>query len=427
MRGSIGLGIGFGIVSLLARWATGNSFLFSPEVLVKYGILGGIGYSIVGALVFITLGFFAKIIRERFPSGETIGDALKQKLHPAGYWFMVILLILLGTASLLFQALGAGILTHTFLHVHVLVGTSVFLVACLLLGGIGGMYRIHQFSILTIIIIFSAIIIIPVYSYIQEGVHPVYKGIRLYHPYILFFKNTDTILYICTLILVALGLTLTDRPTWQHIFNLKKEKIKITFTMLGLIWATIPLALTSLIMVAISGRGFDQILSLVFDLQTTILLILFALFCIFAILTAMSNELNALTTLLVKNVIETFSPLTDQERWRYSSISAIFICILLLIVIAILPHSIALFYLFGNMYAALLLPMLYIILSKRSVPTIIPFSSIISAFAGYITSSFVGTLQSIWVSFFVSAFICLTVLLVRKIKQYSFKESWRRD
>ncbi|MDA6151438.1 hypothetical protein OSK18_28555, partial [Escherichia coli] len=74
-----------------------------------------------------------------------------------------------------------------------------------------------------------------------------------------------------------------DRASWQRVFIIKKEKLRITFTLAGLIWATIPLALSSLIMIIIFGRSYDSIYSLLFELigkiNSTLLIVLFVLFC----------------------------------------------------------------------------------------------------------------------------------------------------
>lgn len=419
IQGTVQLGIGLGVVILLARWASGNSFLFSPDVLVNYGLIGGIGFAIVGAIVFLLLGMIAKVIRDKFPTSKTIGDALQEKLSPTGYRFMVVFLLFLGMFSILFQVIGAGLLIQSFLSVHAFIGTALFLMLAMLIGGLGGMTRIHQLSIVTVVILFSAIIIIPVYSYIQEGVYPIYKGVRLYHPYILFLRNHEAIFFSLTIFLVALGLVLTDRPTWQHIFTIKREKLKMTFWLFGFIWATIPLALMALLMFVISGRGFQDMLALVFTIPTTVLLILFIVFCIFTILSSISNEVHAIVTLLVKNVIEHLLPLTERDRKKYTVFFTLVIGSLLLVVSGFfLSIPLQVFYVFGNIYTAFVLPMLWIIYSKRTVPTFIPFTTIISTITGYMTYPLLGALQSIWVTFFVSLILCATFFFIRRILNY---------
>jgi len=420
ISGAIKLGVSFGVVSLLSRWITGNTILSSPETLIKYGLTGGIGYSLMGALALILFGFLAKVIREKFPDEQTIGDVLRKKLSPSGYWYVITILLITSLHSLFIQAMGAGILIHILFPMPIFIGMLLFLGFCFFVGGVGGMQRLHQLSGVNVSLIFGSVLVIPVYFYIQEGVHPVYEGIKLFHPYILFYKNTDSIWFIFTAILIGFGQVLIDRATWQRLFIIKKEKIQMTFTLAGVIWATIPLALTSLLMIIMFGRSYKDIYSLLFELvdkiQSTMLIVLFVLFCFSAISSAISAELHATTTLVVKNIIELFRPLSDHERWKFTYTFSGSICIFLLIIVSIFkPTPLQLLFFSGNIYAAIIVPMLFIILSNKSIPAIIPFSSLIGALGGYIFIPLNDNLTIIWISFIISGLICLLVFIFQTV------------
>jgi Na+/proline symporter len=420
ISGTIKLGVSFGVVSLLARWITGNTILSSPETLIKYGLTGGIGYCLMGALALILFGFLAKIIREKFPDEQTIGDVLRKRLSPSGYWYFITILLITSLQSLFVQAMGAGILIHILFPMPIFIGMLLFLGFCFFVGGVGGMQRLHQLSGVNVSLIFGAVLIIPVYFYIQEGVHPVYEGIKLFHPYILFYKNTDTSWFIFTAILIGFGQVMIDRATWQRVFIIKKEKVQMTFTLAGIIWATIPLALTSLLMIIMFGRSYKDIYSLLFELvdkiQSTMLIVLFVLFCFSAISSAISAELHATTTLVVKNIIELFRPLSDHERWKFTYIFSGSICVCLLIIVSTFkPTPLQLLFFSGNIYAAIIVPMLFIILSNKSIPAILPFSSLIGALGGYIFIPMNDNLTIIWISFIISGVICLLVFIFQTV------------
>ncbi|MHC0038436.1 SLC5/6 family protein [Pseudoneobacillus sp. C159] len=422
IAGAIKLGVGFGVVSLLARWVTGNTILSSPETLIKYGLTGGIGYSLMGALALILFGFIAKKIREKYPEHLTIGDILRQKLTPLGYWYMITILLITSMDSLFVQAMGAGILLHMISPFPIFVGMLLFLSFCFFVGGVGGIQRIHQLAGINVALIFGAVIIIPVYFYIQEGVYPVYEGIKLYHPYLLYIKNHEAILFIFTAILIGFGQMLIDRATWQRVYMISKEKIKLTFTLAGIIWATIPLALSSLLMIIIFGRSYENIYSLIFKLiekiQSTVLIVLFVLFCFSAISSAISAEIHATSTLLVRNVLEVFRKLTNRERWSFTYLFAGTICLFLLIIVSLLtPNPLELLFFFGNIYSSMIGPMLYIILSKQQLPAIIPFASFMGTAGGYILTSYSSHLIGIWISFLISIAICLTFKAYQSFKK----------
>ncbi|MDM5226899.1 hypothetical protein QUF73_11850 [Cytobacillus sp. NJ13] len=410
--GAFQLGIGFGVVSLLSRWVTGNTILSSPETLIKYGLTGGIGYSLMGALALILFGILAKKIRDRFHDQQTIGDVLRERLTPRGYWFMITILLVISIHSIFVQAMGAGILLHMIFPLPVFSGMVFFLLFCFFIGGAGGMQRIHQLAGINVVLIFSAVIIIPVYFYIQEGVYPVYEGIKLYHPYILYVKNTEAVLFIFTAILIGFGQVIIDRATWQRVFIIKTEKLRITFTLAGLIWATIPLALSSLIMIIIFGRSYDSIYSLLFELigkiNSTLLIVLFVLFCFSALSSAICAELHAIVTLIIKNIVGMLRPLSNKEKWRFTYLLSGAICLTLLIIVSMLPPSpIELLFFFGNIYASMIVPMLYIILGSKTLPSLIPLASIIGTAGGFAALPIMENLLAIWISFCLSGLICL--------------------
>ncbi|MCH6264124.1 MULTISPECIES: hypothetical protein [Neobacillus] len=419
ISGAVKLGVSFGVVSLLARWITGNTILSAPETLVKYGITGAIGYSLMGALALVLFGFLAKKIRKNFPNEQTIGDVMRQKLTPSGYWYIMFILLVTSFYSLFIQAMGAGILIHIIFPIPVFIGMILFMGFCFFVGGVSGMQRIHQFSGVNVALIFGAVLLIPVYFYIQEGVHPVYDGIKLYHPYILYFKNMDAIWFIFTALLIFFGQIMMDRATWQRVFIIQKEKVTMTFSLAGGIWATIPLALSSLLMIIMFGRSYKNIYSLLFELvdkiQSTMLIILFVLFCFSAISSAINAELHATTTLFVKNVLELFRPLTNHERWKYSYIFSGIVCVCLLVIVSILtPNPLKLLFFFGNIYASIIIPMLYIILSSKPIPMVIPYSSLIGAAGGFLFIPFTNDLKAVWISFAISGVICLFVYIFKK-------------
>lgn len=188
-----------------------------------------------------------------------------------------------------------------------------------------------------------------------------------------------------------------------------------------------PLALSSLLMIVIFGRSFGDVYTLFIELvdkiQSTVLIVLFVLFCFSAIASAISSELHATTTLFVRNVLELFRPLTKDEQWKYTYIFSGAICVFLLATVSILtPSPLKLLFFFGNIYAAIITPMLYIILSKNVQPFIIPFSSFIGALSGLIFQQVTNDLKSIWLSFAVSTFICLIVLLYKAITKKEYRK-----
>ncbi|MDQ0198745.1 SLC5/6 family protein [Neobacillus ginsengisoli] len=411
VTGAIQLGVGYGVVSLIARWITGNTILSSPETLMKYGLTGGIGYSLMGSLALILFGLLVKRIRVVYVEHQTIGDVLRSKLSPIGYWYMISILLITSLYSLFIQAMGAGILLHLIFPIPVFYGLFIFLFICFFISGIGGMQWLHRLAGVNVTLIFGAVIVIPVYFFIQEGVYPVYDGIKLYHPYLLFYKNQEAIWFIFTAVLIGFGQVLIDCTTWQRVFIIQKEKVRMTFTLAGVIWSTIPLAITTLVLIVLFGHGYKNIYTLLFQLvdkiQSSLLIVLFVLFCFSAISSAISSELHATTVLIVRNIIELFRKQSENEKWKWTYLITGITCLILLVIVSILsPIPIDLLFFFGNIYSSIIIPMLYIVLSRRPLPAIIPFASLCGLLGGSLLIPIVGNMQSIWISFTISGLLC---------------------
>ena len=52
---------------------------------------------------------------------------------------------------------------------------------------------------------FSLLIFIPIYYFVLNGASTVYEGIRLYHPYLFYFKNSEILLFYVIIQLAVLG------------------------------------------------------------------------------------------------------------------------------------------------------------------------------------------------------------------------------
>lgn len=431
IQGAVQLGIAFGVVSLLARWITGNTILSSPETLIRYGLIGGIGYALMGGLALILFGFVARKISYTFTGKMTIGDVLKQKLNPFGYWYMMFLLFVMGIYALFIQIMGAGLLLYILFPFPLFIGMILFLFLLFLIGGVGGLYRIHQLAGISVILIFGTIILIPVYSYMQEGVTPIFEGIQLYHPYLLFTKNNESLWFISTGLLVFFGQMITDRATWQRVFVIKKEKVKMTFILTGLIWFTIPIAITSLYLLAISGRPFDTPYSLIFGLvsilESNALIFVFVLFCFAAVLSAASSELHSLNSLFIRNVIGELKDLSTKQQFKYKNIFTLgLIAIFFLAASLLTPYPIQLLFFFGNIYSSVIFATLYIVFNKGkdTLPPVL--SSSIGIIAGLASSPFLTYFESVWISFLVSGII-IGVFIIKKTLRNQFRSSMKLE
>ena len=414
VQGPVQIGMGMGILSLLARWVTGSTILSSPESMVKYGVFGGIGYALMGAFALFAFSFIGKRVRRDFPEGLSIGDYLKTKLHPLGYWTFVLILIVTSLHILFIQGMAASTLFRFLFHFPLSIEMLLFISFCVLFAGFGGLKMIHHLAAFKIIIMFAAVILIPLYFFVKEGIQPVYDGIRLYHPYMLVINHYDIWSFLIAGMLVGFGQFFFDLTSWHRLFMIEIKKVPLTFSLTGLIWLIFPLSFTSLFIIVIFTGGFTDIQSILVGLAnkitTPFFFILFVLCAFSAITTTFGAGLHSLVSFIVVNVIGPFRKYSnEQQKLRMAYLLSI--CIGVIIYFATILNSssiVELLFYSGNIYSALLAPIVSIVFSKGKLSNIIPFSTVFGIIISFIFLPFVSDFQSIWISGFVSFFIVMT-------------------
>ncbi|MCZ8515507.1 transporter [Paenibacillus filicis] len=423
VQGAAKIGIGVGVISILARWVTGNTIFASPEALVKYGIFGGIGYALMGAIALMSFGWLGKRVRKELAEGQTIGDFFQVKLHRLGYWMMIAILLIISIEGMFVQGMAAGVLTNILFGIPISIGMLCFFLCCVLYVGFGGIVLIHRLAFVQVIFMFTAAILLPLYFFIERGVEHVYQGIRLYHPYLLVLNNHEGLFFIVTGLLIGFGQVFIDQASWQRLYMIEEKKIVPTFLLSGLIWATVPLAFSSLIMIVIFTGGFHNIYSLLYDLirkiDTVFLLVLFVLCSFGAIISAFGAGLHSMISLIVGNVYPYFNPGADEkQKMRMGYMIAIVIGVLsFALTYYFTPTLLELLLFFGIIYAALIVPVLAIVLYKGKTDNFVPLSALIGMASGYASWYKVGNLDAVWVSMMVSSLLVMMHLGSKLLKK----------
>ena len=84
-------------------------------------------------------------------------------------------------------------------------------------------------AIMQTVLMFSTMIIIP-FIFVQDGITHVYDGIRLYHPYLLFYENRNGIYFLTAGILIETGRVLISPASWDKAFRIHPKKLFQLFT-----------------------------------------------------------------------------------------------------------------------------------------------------------------------------------------------------
>lgn len=288
-----------GVIILLARWINGNLLLSSPSALISYGFMAGICYTLATAISFIVLGSFLKTSGFTQSQNKQSFLILKIQEKLSGINLKVIQLFYLvtGVEIWLIQLITVSVLSTIMFNIPVPITLILFLIGMLLLDRFLSIKGILWMDILFIVILFSLLIFIPIFYFVQNGASTVYEGIRLYHPYLFYFKNSEILLFYVVLQLAILGQVLFDKSTWFLIAFIKPKKIRRSLFSAGIILALLTLSLTAVLMIALYSGSYGQfqilVLTFLYEVQPGFLTFAFFVFTFLAIVTTLLVEMRA--------------------------------------------------------------------------------------------------------------------------------------
>ncbi|WEA38402.1 permease [Lysinibacillus fusiformis] len=295
-----------GVIILLARWINGNLLLSSPSALISYGFMAGICYTLATAISFVILGSLLK--KSDYTQNQHTQSFLlftiQKKLSGINLKVIRFFYLLTGIELWLIQLISISVLSEIMLTIPVPITIFLFLVGMLLLDRMMSVKSILWLEILFIIALFSLLIFIPIYYFVQNGASTVYEGIRLYHPYLFYFKNSEILLFYVIIQLAVLGQVLFDKSTWYLIAFIKPKKVRRSLFSSGVILALLTLSFTAILMIALYSGSFGQFQILIFtflyEVQPGFLTFAFLVIVLLAIVTTLLVDLRATKRFFVK-------------------------------------------------------------------------------------------------------------------------------
>lgn len=300
------LGTSFGAMVILARWMTGNAFISSDEILVRYGLFFGVPYMFSYGIALVLVSLLISKVDFIQTEGNSLIERIDTRLKGGNKhvfrffsYFMqlelwLLQLIMLYTFSLITTGRWAVHLTLFFLIILLIVSTW------------GHLQSYLSVTIFFIVILLITVTFVPIYYFVLNGAGKVYEGIRLYHPYLLYMKNINIIPLFVSFFFISIAQVLFDLPTWQNIALVRKEKRQKAFLTAGIIKLLLSFSFTAILMLAIFKGPFinSQVLSFSFLAyeDTRGFKYLFGLFAILASLIGLYHSINAMKKSMKKRM-----------------------------------------------------------------------------------------------------------------------------
>ncbi|WP_342503520.1 permease [Lysinibacillus sp. FSL L8-0126] len=295
-----------GVIILLARWINGNLLLSSPSALISYGFMAGICYTLATAISFIVLSSLLnkRNYKQNQHTQSFLLSTIQQKLSGMNLKVIRLFYLLTSIELWLIQLISISVLSEIMLNIPIPITLFLFLTGMLLFDRIMSVKSILWLEILFIIALFSLLIFIPIYYFVQNGASTVYEGIRLYHPYLFYFKNSEILLFYVIIQLAVLGQVLFDKSTWYLIAFIKPKKIRRSLFSSGVILALLTLSFTAILMIALYSGSFGQFQVLIFtflyEVQPGFLTFAFLVIVLLAVVTSLLVDMRATKRFFMK-------------------------------------------------------------------------------------------------------------------------------
>ncbi|MFD1037298.1 hypothetical protein ACFQ3N_02515 [Virgibacillus byunsanensis] len=410
------LGTGLSSVFLIARWITGALLLVSVEAMIRIGVLSGLGFALAGMSAFLIFGLLLRALRKRLYGDVSYQDLLDLTYDPVSKIWMIRLFCLSCILILYIHILAGAIFLYAVVGLNIVIGFLLFSLVAFFIVYIDRKGLMTKYNVYAVSLLQFALIIFLVNSFMINGVEPIYKGIKLYHPYLLVYENKSLYIFIIASFTVMLGKMLLDPYMWQSLFRTDNTKVMTAFSLSGVIWATFPIAFSTLILTIIHTGGFENINTVLYRLFHRIdipgLKVIFIGLFLFIMLSSFINELKK----LLSHLRLAFYKNKGEQESRVEGLKGlkrgIFITILivfggLLTTWYLQPSIIDVFYFNSVFFASVCAPIVIAVLRTQKSTRFVPLIICISVATGYIITIFWGITTALIAVFIISTSLCV--------------------
>ena len=226
--------MGTKITNLLIPWITPVIFLLSAQIAVDHGVLGLLGFSIMGAISFPAISFLQRRLH---------GLALSDKLRNLIYTLYVIeIIICIGIVAEI-------IVTEYFFNfVSLSIINVLFITATTIVVLFLQKFNVKWLSVSMVVGGLITSFLIPTLVYLKVSIPTVYSGLHFLANDMLRFDNQQT-----WLLIVNLGIILIVHQILHALFygkKVMKERKVGAYLVSALIWGIVPISLGSLAFLA---------------------------------------------------------------------------------------------------------------------------------------------------------------------------------
>ncbi|WP_368653118.1 hypothetical protein AB4Y30_15695 [Ornithinibacillus sp. 4-3] len=413
------LGVAFGTTSLLAFWITGNTVMAGPEAAYNDGVLGAIGYAALGGIAVMAFAPLAKRIHEVLPNGRTVGDFFKHRFDHKNYYFFIAMSFIWVFGFLMTQGIGGGLLLEQIFEVPYELAVILTFAIVIVYASMGGFSSVTGLAFIQVMLILIVIVVVPPLVYFTTGVAPVYNGMKELDLGSLDLLAPAGLLFLFAAPVLGIGEVFMDNTFWQRAYAIRRDRVFSIFTLSGIGWCFVPLAVATLAFVALgTGQAPKEVnqvapfIAQVYGGEFASWAFLIGVWA--ALASTIAALLNAIVSLVLNDVYLKMKPkATGKQQLAFAKIATITIGIVgLLVSLPKFTSMLQMLIFLGVMNAALIFPIVFGLFWKKLNINAAFYAAIFAIIGGYITYYTVGSLQGVVVSGWLSFLICWLGTLV---------------
>ncbi|SFE55956.1 sodium:solute symporter family transporter [Alteribacillus iranensis] len=407
------LGVAFGTTSLLAFWITGNTIMAGPEAAYVDGVLGALGYGIMAGVAVFAFAPLARRIHQVLPNGRTVGDLFKNRFDRKNYILFLIMAFVWVFGFLMTQGIGGGLLLEQIFSVPYELAVILTFLIVIIYSTMGGFSSVTGIAFFQVMLILVVVIVVPPIVYFTVGATPVYEGMMQVNPDSLNLLNQPGLLFLFAAPAMFIGEVFMDNTFWQRAYAVRRDKIMGIFSLAGIGWIFVPLAVASLAFVAISTQQAPDQVNQVAPYIAEIYGGQFAKWAFLvgvwaALASTIAALINALVSLIYNDVYLKIKPNTEGKN----QIKVVRMMTLVIGVVALLfslpqlTSMLQMLLFLGVVNAAFIFPITFGLFWKKLNVNVTFTASVVAIAVGYVVYFTIGDLQGIVTSGWLSFLIC---------------------
>lgn len=407
------LGVAFGTTSLLAFWITGNTIMAGPEAAYVDGVLGALGYGIMAGIALLIFAPLARRIHQVIPNGQTVGDFFRYRFDGKSYVLFMLMSLVWVLGFLMTQGIGGGVLLEQIFDVPYVLAVILTFLIVITYSTMGGFTSVAGMAFFQVILILIVVIVVPPVVYFTVGAEPVYESMKSVSPESLDLLNPAGLLFLVASPMMFIGEIFMDNSIWQRAYAIRRDRTVSIFTIAGIGWIFVPLAVASLAFVAIATQQEPAQVNQVAPFIAEIYGGSFAKWAFLvgvwsALASTMAALINAIVSLFINDVYLRIRPdTTNEEQIKVARYTTIAIGVIaLLISLPQIMTMLQLLIFLGVVNAALIFPITYGLFWKRLNINMSFVAVILAVGVGYVIYFTIGTLQGVVASAWISFLVC---------------------